>query len=227
MCAIPAALATAPSWLGTVSTIASIASVGLQAFGSYQQSQSTKSAYEYQSAIARNNAITAEYQAEDAIKRGQIAEEQQRRKTMMLKGTQTARLAANGIDISEGSPLQILSDTDWMGEQDALTIRDNANREAWGYRVQGQNQSSDSNMLKATADAQNPLLAGTSSLLSNIGAAGNKDTDTDTDTDANTKTSILGDTENPGLVNNKWYKMSDGFNKPNELSIFGKYDDAW
>jgi hypothetical protein len=46
-------------------------------------------------------------------------------------------------------------------------------------------------------------------------------------TEASTKTSLLGDSGNPGLVNNKWYQMSDGFNKPNELSIFGKYDDAW
>ena len=180
MCAIPAALATAPSWLGTASTIASIAGVGLQAFGAYQSSQASKNAYEYQSAVARNNAISAEYQAQDAIKRGEVAEAEQRRKTMMLKGSQTARLAANGLDISEGSALQILSDTDWMGEQDALTVRDNASREAWALRQQGSNAQSNSNMLSARADAENPLLSGGATLLA---GAGN--------------------------VAEKWYKMSD------------------
>lgn len=200
MCAIPAALAAAPSWLGTASTIASIAGLGLQAFSSYQSSQATKQSYDYQSAVARNNAITAEYQAEDAIKRGQLSEEQQRRKTMMLKGTQTARLAANGIDISEGSPLQILSDTDWMGEQDALTIRDNANREAWGYRVQGQNSTSNSTMLKARSEAENPLLAAGTTLLNGSGTVAD---------------SIM--TKPDGLVADKWYKMSES--KPSKFSF--------
>lgn len=167
----------------TAATVLAGASLGLGAMSAYQQSQATKASMEYQSAVARNNAITSEYQAEDAIKRGQTAEEQQRRKTMMLKGTQTARLAANGIDISEGSALQILSDTDWMGEQDALTVRDNANREAWGYRVQAQNATSNSTMLRNSADAQNPLLSGATSLITNPAA---------------------------GVVADKWTKMAQG-----------------
>lgn len=150
-----------------VVTALSAASMAFGAYSSYQQSQAQKASYEYQSAVARNNAITAEYQAQDALKRGEIAEEQQRRRTAMLKGSQTARLAANGIDISEGSALQILSDTDWMGEQDALTVRDNAAREAWGFREQGRNYQSNSNMLSARADAENPLLAGATSLMTN------------------------------------------------------------
>jgi hypothetical protein len=171
--------------------------------GAYQQSQAAKASMEYQSAVARNNATTAEYQAQDAIKRGQLAETDQRRRTAMLKGTQTARLAANGLDISEGSALQILSDTDWMGEQDALTVRDNANREAWGYRVQGQNAQSNSDMLRSSANAQNPLLSGATSLMTNPSL---------------------------GVVADKWYKMGGDSLSPfttnnsagNDSSIFRK-----
>lgn len=148
-------------------TALSVGSMAFGAYSSYQQSQAQQASYEYQAQVARNNAITAEWQAQDALKRGEIAEEQQRRRTAMLKGSQTARLAANGIDISEGSALNILSDTDWMGEQDALTVRDNAAREAWDYRQQGQNSMSNSNMLKSRADAENPLLAGATSLMTN------------------------------------------------------------
>ena len=164
-----------------VVTALSAASMAFGAYSSYQQSQAQKDAYEYQSAVARNNAITAEYQAQDAIKRGQVAEAEQRRKTAMLKGSQTARLAGNGLDISEGSALNILSDTDWMGEQDALTVRNNAAREAWGYNVQGQNSMSNSNMLSARADAENPLLSGATSLMTNPAT---------------------------GVVASKWYSMS-------------------
>lgn len=162
-------------------TAMAVGSMAFGAMGAYQQSASAKASMEYQSQVARNNAISAEYQAQDALKRGEVAEAEQRRRTSMMKGSQTARLAANGIDISEGSALQILSDTDWMGEQDALTVRDNASREAWAYRQQGSNAQSNSNMLEASADAQNPLLSGATSIMTNPAT---------------------------GVVADKWYAMS-------------------
>jgi hypothetical protein len=157
-------------------TIMAVASLAIGAMSAYQQSKSQQASMDYQSKVAQNNAITAEYQAQDAIKRGEVAEAEQRRRTSMLKGSQTARLAANGLDISEGSALNILSDTDWMGEQDALTVRDNASREAWAYRQQGANSQSNSNMLSASADAQNPLLSGATSIMTNpaLGTVANK-----------------------------------------------------
>lgn len=183
-------------------TAAAVGSLAFGAMGAYQQSAATKASAEYQSQVARNNAISAEYQAQDAIKRGEVAEAEQRRKTMMLKGSQTARLAANGLDISEGSALQILSDTDWMGEQDALTVRDNASREAWAYRQQGNNAQSNSNMLKASADAQNPFFSGFSNIMTNE------------------STGLLAETimtKPGGLVADKWIKMSES--KPSSFSF--------
>jgi hypothetical protein len=183
-------------------TIIAGLSLAFGAMSAYQQSASAEASMEYQAQVAHNNAITAEYQAQDAIKRGEAAEAEQRRKTMMLKGSQTARLAANGIDISEGSALNILSDTDWMGEQDALTVRDNASREAWAYRQQGANSQSNSDMLSASADAQNPLLSGATSIMTNE------------------STGLLAEsimTKPGGLVADKWYKMSES--KPSSFSF--------
>jgi hypothetical protein len=177
------------------------ASLVMGGISAYQQSASAQASMEYQAQVARNNAITAEYQAQDAIKRGEVAEAEQRRRTAMMKGSQTARLAANGLDISEGSALNILSDTDWMGEQDALTVRDNASREAWAYRQQGANSQSNSNMLQASADAQNPLLSGATSIMTNpaLGTvankwytmSGNKTTGTKTNQSAGTSASVF------------------------------------
>jgi hypothetical protein len=163
------------------------ASLVMGGISAYQQSASAQASMDYQAQVARNNAITAEYQAQDAVKRGEVAEAEQRRRTAMMKGSQTARLAANGLDISEGSALNILSDTDWMGEQDALTVRDNASREAWAYRQQGANSQSNSNMLQASADAQNPLLSGATSIMTNPAL---------------------------GTVAGKWYKMSGNSGTP-------------
>jgi hypothetical protein len=177
-----------------------VGSMAFGAMGAYQQSASAKASMEYQSQVARNNAISAEYQAQDALKRGEVAEAEQRRRTSMMKGSQTARLAGNGIDISEGSALQILSDTDWMGEQDALTVRDNASREAWAYRQQGSNAQSNSNMLRASADAQNPLLSGATSIMTNPAT---------------------------GVVADKWMKMAKGSGSNNASSGIKISSDPW
>jgi hypothetical protein len=89
-----------------------------------------------------------------------------------------------------------------MGEQDALTVRDNASREAWGYRQQGANSQSNSDMLSASADAQNPFLSGVSSIMTNE------------------STGLLAEsimTKPGGLVADKWYKMSES--KPSSFSF--------
>jgi hypothetical protein len=164
-----AASSTASMW-SSIGTGLQLAGAVTNTMGAYSKSKSDKAAYEYQAAVNRNNSTLAEWNARDAITRGQKAEQQQRLKTAALKSTQRASFAARGMALDEGSPLAILDDTAFMGEQDALTLRDNAAREAWGYRVQAGNYASDAGMLSTRADAESPLKAGASSLLSNAGA---------------------------------------------------------
>jgi hypothetical protein len=137
--AIPAAAAAAAapaaagfSWLSAASLASGVLGTGMSALGSMQQAR-------YQAAVARNNQALAEQQAQDAERRGVIAEDQQRRRTGLIIGTQRASLAGQGTALDDGSPLDIVSDTAASGEMDALTIRDNATREAWGYRAQAAN----------------------------------------------------------------------------------------
>src|SRR5690242_19657087 len=54
-------------------------------------------------------------------------------------GSQRAGLAANGVDINSGSAVDVQSTTAATGEADALTIRNNAARQAYGQQVQGLN----------------------------------------------------------------------------------------
>nr|WP_143009793.1 hypothetical protein [Propionivibrio dicarboxylicus] len=140
------------------------------AMGARAQSKATQAAYDYQSKVAANNAKIAEWQAENALERGQKAEQTSRLKTAQLKGTQRAALAEKGIALDEGSALNILNDTDYMGDVDANTIHDNAALEAWGYRAQAAGLSSDSSMLAARAAAEDPTAATTSSLLGSAGS---------------------------------------------------------
>lgn len=159
-----------PTLIGKVGSGLQIAGVVSSAQAAYNQSKATKAATEYQAAVDRNNAQRAEWQAQDAITRGQKAEQAQRLKTAQLRSSQRAAFAARGVALDEGSPLAILQDTDYMGELDAQTLKDNAAREAWGHRTQASSYRSNADMLSARAAAESPTGAAFTSLLTNAGA---------------------------------------------------------
>lgn len=122
----------------------------------------------YLAQLSRQRQQIAEQQANDALQRGQVAEQKQRDLTAQRIGTQQAALAAQGTDL-EGSPTDILSDTARTGEQDALTIRNNAAREAYGYQVQGAGYGADAALRESYQpsylSAGASMLMGTSSLV--------------------------------------------------------------
>lgn len=86
--------------------------------------------------VADNNAKLAEFQAQDALNRGATAEGQSKIAATALKSQQRAALAANGVDVNTGTANDIQTGTDLMNQVDVATIKDNALRDAWGYRVQ-------------------------------------------------------------------------------------------
>lgn len=101
----------------------------MDAYGQYQAGQANQK-------IAQRNAQISRMQAADAAFRGGEAEGRQRLATSMRMGEQTAQMATAGIDVGAGSALDVIGDTATFGEQDALTIRADAEREAWGYNQQ-------------------------------------------------------------------------------------------
>ena len=137
--------------LAIASLVASAAGAGMGAIGSMQQSQAQASAARYQAAVAENARTVAKWQADDAIKRGQIAEDQRRTKTRLQIGAQRAALASMGADINEGSNLDIIGDTAAVGEQDALTIRSNFAREAYDRRIAATTYEGDAAMARSRA----------------------------------------------------------------------------
>lgn len=137
----------------TVMDVVGVAGTLMGAAGAIQSGNAAKAAGDYNAQVAENNKIVAERQAADALARGQIAEDEQRRKTMAIKGAQRAALGASGVALDSGSPLDILGDTAAFGELDALTIRSNAEREAYGYRVQGMNFEAEAGLARAQGKA--------------------------------------------------------------------------
>lgn len=162
---------TATTALSYTSLAFTAGSTILSAYGQQQAGKAQAAQARYNAAVQRNNQIVANQLAADSIKRGEIEEKQHRLQVAQLKGRQKTVLAASGIETDSGSALDILSDTAEIGELEALTIRNNAEREAHGFKTQASNfaASSQNNLLAA----DNAESAGTSGAFSTLlGGAG-------------------------------------------------------
>lgn len=112
--------------------VVSLIGTGVAAYSAYDAGQAQKAA-------AKENARLADEQAVDTRRRGAIEEDRRRELTRRQLGAQRAALGANNVVGSTGTPLGLLGETAEYGELDALTIRNNAAREAFGYRVDAAN----------------------------------------------------------------------------------------
>ena len=120
----------------------------------------------FEADMADINAQLSETTAQSALLQGQQEEGQVRLRTAALKGTQRKAIAANGVDVHEGTAAEILTSGDVMGEIDANTVAANAVRTAWGYRTQGTNFKNDAAMKRSAASSISPGMALGTSLLS-------------------------------------------------------------
>lgn len=123
------------------------------------QAGANKKQGEKDEAAAESQQILANYQADDALNRGSIEEQLSRRNWRTLMGRQRNEIGARNVEL-RGSALRLLEDSAMMDEEDAVTIRNNAARESWGYRNQANEASAWGKNQKSNANA-----AATSSLL--------------------------------------------------------------
>jgi hypothetical protein len=112
--------------------------MGLSALGTYNQYKAAKENAAYQDAVAKRNAELAERQAVETGKTGAYEQSQIREKAHQIEGTQKIQMSANGLDITSGSPLQILSDTAFQSEQDVQMSRYNTGMRMWELNNQAQ-----------------------------------------------------------------------------------------
>ncbi len=146
------------------------ASVGVSAYGQYQQVKAQNAAAEYNAQILNQNAKFAELEAKDAEKRGEIEEKQHRLRVSRAIGDKRAQFGASGAVVDEGTPLDVIDDTITFGELDALTIKHNTATEANRFRRQGFNFNAQSQLSRASQTspgfaAGSTLLTGTSRLF--------------------------------------------------------------
>jgi len=135
------------------------------AYAAQQQAQAQKAALEYNAAVAKNAEIVAGYEKQAEAEKGVQDELDLRQKTARLKGTQIAEMAAAGLDLSEGSAADILAGTDYMGEVDALRIRDDSMKRQWAIDQKAKGYKAEALFQRTSASRINPNRAGGLALL--------------------------------------------------------------
>jgi hypothetical protein len=139
-----------------------LAMAGLSLYQGYQNAENMKLAAEYQRQMAGINAAFASMKADDAVRRGESAEQAYRGQVKKVIGSQRAAAAANGVDVNSGSAADAQVETAVIGEQEALKIRANAWKEAWGYKFEAQTASMNGQFaaMSSENEARNSLLTG-------------------------------------------------------------------
>lgn len=111
--------------------VLAVAGTAMTAIGQIRQGQAAKAAADYNAQVANNNAIVAEQQSQSqAMVQG--------RRAMMQNGGLLANMAANGIEVGEGSPIDILSQSAANAEMDRQNIIYNGRVKAQSLRNQAQ-----------------------------------------------------------------------------------------
>ena len=129
-----------------VGVVGGIAGSAISAVSSYSQGKQQQAMYNYEAKVAEENAKIAQKNAATERQTGIEEARLQRIKTLQAIGSQKTAMAANGMDVTQGTSLDIIEDTAAMGELDALQIETNYERKALAYEQQANNFSNQANL---------------------------------------------------------------------------------
>lgn len=125
--------------------------VAIGAVSGMMQGQANQEQADSQAAALRQNALYMGNAANDARARGIQDADWSRVQGQGLIGTQRAAMAASGGVVDTGSNARLQQDAAQLAEFDALTISNNAAREAYGYDVSRADNLTTANNLQSTA----------------------------------------------------------------------------
>lgn len=156
--------------LASVSLGSQIVGGVMSTVGTYGSAKSQKSALQAQARMSDMNVNLAELGAQDALRKGNADVAALTLQYAQLKGQQRVALAANGVDLGEGSAAEVQVSNELMKDIDVDTLLSNAMRSAWGYRTEATNYRNEALASRASAKGISPGLAGATSLLSSAGS---------------------------------------------------------
>lgn len=114
-----------------------------------------------QRSVSRFNARMGRMQADDALERGRYVESQYRKDVSKVVGAQRSGYAGQNVDVDSGTAAHIQDETKQIGELDALMIRNNAAKEAMGYRMGAELEAGRGAAASRMANAQAALTLAT------------------------------------------------------------------
>lgn len=156
--------------LASASMIGQGGALASSVIGSYFGAKTQKANLRGQAVVAESNARLAELSAQSALLQGQKQVASLTMKAGQIKGSQRAAMAANGIDLGEGSAAELQASTEIMKDLDKNQLEANAMAQAWGYRMQKTNYEGEALSARAGASAINPAASSIATLLGGAGS---------------------------------------------------------
>jgi hypothetical protein len=117
-------------------TIALAAGAGVSLVGAASSASAQSKEAAYNAKLAEQNQQRVELAAADARDRGEREVGLRQLQAGQLRGKQRLALAASGVDIQSGTALDVMEDSAASAAVDSATLRNNAAREAYGYKTQ-------------------------------------------------------------------------------------------
>jgi hypothetical protein len=125
-----------------------------QVGSSVAQADAERRQGKFQQAMARINERRTTLEAEDAMVRGEKEAGRYQKQVNQVIGQQRSGYAAQGVVVSSGTAASIQEETAKIGAEDVQTIRNNAFREAMGFKNQAQQSALSGRMARRAAEFQ-------------------------------------------------------------------------
>jgi hypothetical protein len=160
--------ATAFTALDAIGLVSTVVSVG----GAYSGAQAQKDQYAYQAQVDRQKATLRERAAVDVERAGEEDARAKKAQIAAIRDRQLVTLAGQGGDVTTGTAVDLLAETQELGKFEEEQLRSNAARRASSIRADATNQLANASAAQFAADAQSPLLDATSTALKGLGQVG-------------------------------------------------------
>ncbi|EXT38029.1 hypothetical protein J807_2201 [Acinetobacter sp. 25977_4] len=132
---------------------------GVEALSSYAKMKAQKQAFKQQEKLALYNATLSDNQARQAIEDGTNAVTDYQRNVSAFKSSQINALAENGIDVTQGSAIDLLASTEMLAQGDIDSIKYNAALQSWGHKVKATNYRNQAENYRVAAKSIRPVLS--------------------------------------------------------------------
>lgn len=165
------------AFIAAIAPVLSAVSAIAGAAGTVISGIAAKNAADYQNKVAQMNAQIARENADRAIERSQIEQQENDMLVRSQLGTQEALQGASGLSIAGGSQMLTRKAAAELGRRDSLNIRQGGELEAYSYKTQAVNQEAEGRLAKAKGQSAllGSFLSAGGSLLSNASAIANPD----------------------------------------------------